>query len=135
MLPNGNIGVAYSQTLSATGGTTPYTWTIASGTLPKGLSLSSSGVISGIPTTAGGLTYVTFQVVDSTSAAAMKAISITILYSVWDVNMDGTVNVLDIILINQHLGETWSPGWIREDVNNDGVINVLDTILVGQHFN
>jgi len=135
MLPNGNIGVAYSQTLSATGGTTPYTWTIASGTLPKGLSLSSSGVSSGIPTTAGGLTYVTFQVVDSTSASATKAISITILYSVWDVNMDGTVNVLDIILINQHLGETWSPGWIREDVNNDGVINVLDTILVGQHFN
>jgi hypothetical protein len=48
--------------------------------------------------------------------------------------MDGTVNVLDLILVNQHLGETGTPGWIPEDVNADGVINVLDSILVSQHF-
>ena len=77
-LPNGTVGVAYSQTLAATGGTTPYTWTIASGTLPAGLTLSSGGVISGTPTTAGGPTSVTFQVTDSTSATATKSLSITI---------------------------------------------------------
>jgi hypothetical protein len=50
-LPNGIIGVAYSQTLAATG-TTPITWRIESGNLPAGLSLNSStGEISGIPTT------------------------------------------------------------------------------------
>ena len=52
----------------------------------------------------------------------------------WDVNCDGCVNVLDIILVGQHFGETGSPRWIREDVNGDGVISVLDIILIGQHF-
>jgi hypothetical protein len=50
-LPNGKKGTAYSQTVQATGGTLPYTWSITVGTLPNGLSLnSSSGVISGTPT-------------------------------------------------------------------------------------
>src|SRR6185369_11347013 len=52
-LPNGTIGVGYSVTLAASGGTTPYTWRVVSGSLPAGLSLSqSTGVISGTPTTA-----------------------------------------------------------------------------------
>jgi hypothetical protein len=77
-LPNGTVGAAYSQTLAATGGMTPYTWTIASGTLPAGLSISSNGVISGTPTTASGPTQVTFQVADSASATATKSLSIAI---------------------------------------------------------
>ena len=53
----------------------------------------------------------------------------------WDVNGDGCINVLDIIVVGQHFGET-SPvaHWIREDVNRDGRISVLDIILIGQHF-
>ncbi|MBQ7594204.1 MAG: putative Ig domain-containing protein [Synergistaceae bacterium] len=50
-LANGTVNTAYSETLSATG-TTPITWTL-SGDLPDGLTLSSAGVISGIPTTSG----------------------------------------------------------------------------------
>ena len=77
-LPNGNIGKAYSQALSATGGTTPYTWAIASGTLPAGLSLLS-GVISGTPTTANSTpTPITIKVTDSAGASITKALSITI---------------------------------------------------------
>jgi len=133
-LPNGTVGVAYSQTLTATGGSTPYTWTIASGTLPAGLSLSSSGVISGTPTTAGGPTSVTFRVTDSASATVSKSLSITVINAAWDVNTDGVVNVLDMISISQHWGETGTPGWIRQDVNGDGVINVLDQTVIGQHW-
>jgi uncharacterized repeat protein (TIGR02543 family) len=52
-LSNGVVGTAYSQTLEARG-QTPITWSILSGTLPAGLSLNSTtGVISGTPTTAG----------------------------------------------------------------------------------
>lgn len=48
------VGVAYSATLSASGGTAPYTFSLTSNTtLPPGLTLSSAGVISGTPTTAG----------------------------------------------------------------------------------
>jgi hypothetical protein len=133
-LPNGTVGVAYSQTLTATGGTLPYTWSIASGTLPAGLSFSASGVISGTPTTAGGPTAVTFRVTDSTSATTTVTLSITNAYVAWDVNMDGAINVLDMVLITQNFGQTGAAGWIRQDINSDGVINILDLINVGQHW-
>ena len=108
---------------------------MTSGALPAGLALNSiTGVISGTPTTAGGPTSVTFKVTDSVGGTATKALSITVAYAIWDVNMDGAVNVLDMILISQHMGETGTPGWIREDVNHDGVINVLDMVIVGQHW-
>jgi hypothetical protein len=133
-LPNGTVGVTYSQTLSPTGGSSPYIWSAVSGTLPVGLSLNSAGVISGIPTAAGGPTSVTFRVTDSTSATATKSLSITVAYAGWDVNADGSVNVLDLVLVAQHSGETGSAGWEREDVNADGTVNILDLILIGQHW-
>ena len=49
-LPAAVMGTAYSQTLQATGGVQPYTWSVPPGTLPAGLTLSSAGVISGTPT-------------------------------------------------------------------------------------
>lgn len=63
-LQQGQTAVAYNATLSATGGTAPYTWTLKSGTLPAGLSLSTGGTISGTPTTAGAAS-ITVQVSDS----------------------------------------------------------------------
>ncbi|MGH9030450.1 MAG: Ig domain-containing protein, partial [Acidimicrobiales bacterium] len=56
-LSPGTIGKPYHKTLEATGGTEPYTWSFQSGTLPPGLSLSASGVISGTPTTAGSYVF------------------------------------------------------------------------------
>jgi hypothetical protein len=52
----------------------------------------------------------------------------------WDVNLDLSVNVLDMILLGQHWEETGAAHWIRADVNRDGAINVLDMILIGQHW-
>ena len=51
-----------------------------------------------------------------------------------DVNNDGQVNVLDLVLIGQKWGQTGPPGWIKEDVNKDGAVNVLDMVIVGQHW-
>jgi phosphatidylinositol-3-phosphatase len=77
-LPNGQVQVAYSATLQATGGTTPYTWSVASGSLPAGLSLGSrSGAISGTPTTAGQASF-TVQVADSAANKASAGFSIDI---------------------------------------------------------
>ena len=50
-----------------------------------------------------------------------------------DVNRDGDVSILDMILIARHLGET-APANSAVDVNGDGVVNVLDLIVVSQHF-
>lgn len=54
-LPGGKAGDAYSQTLAATG-TAPITWSIESGSLPAGLTLSGD-TISGTPTAAGTFTF------------------------------------------------------------------------------
>ena len=83
LLPQGAVNVQYlvgSQgvTLSATGGTSPYTWSIASGSLPPGLSLNAQlGVISGTPTTLGNYPF-TVQVTDAANLSSTKALSIYI---------------------------------------------------------
>jgi hypothetical protein len=78
-LPSGPLGASYSQTLAATGGTAPYSWSIVpgSGALPAGLSLSSGGLISGTPSIAGTFNF-TVQLNDSESRSAQKALAITI---------------------------------------------------------
>jgi hypothetical protein len=76
-LSNGTVGTAYSGSLSATGGTAPYTWSLESGTLPDGLSLSSAGVISGTPTRASSFTF-SARVTDATNTSVSKSFSIGI---------------------------------------------------------
>jgi hypothetical protein len=63
-LPEGTVGVAYSQQIAASGGTGPYVFSVASGTLPAGLTLTSGGLLSGTPSTAGS-SVVTIRAVDS----------------------------------------------------------------------
>ncbi|HUA87144.1 MAG TPA: putative Ig domain-containing protein [Bryobacteraceae bacterium] len=65
-LPSGAVGTAYSQMLTAAGGTSPYTFTQLSGTMPAGLSINSAGVISGTPANAGTFLF-TVGVTDSSS--------------------------------------------------------------------
>uniref|UniRef100_Q01TD0 Ig family protein n=1 Tax=Solibacter usitatus (strain Ellin6076) TaxID=234267 RepID=Q01TD0_SOLUE len=77
-LPDGAVGVPYSQTLSAGGGTTPYSWQITSGTLPAGLTMSTGGVISGTPTTAVTNNRTIIQVTDSASPTASVSASFSI---------------------------------------------------------
>ncbi len=77
-LPSGTTGVVYSQTLAATGGVAPFTWSISSGTLPAGLALNTtSGAISGTPTAAGTST-ITLQVKDTNLTTATKSLTIVI---------------------------------------------------------
>lgn len=66
--PTVTKNAAYSFQLTATGGTAPHTFTIAAGALPAGLTLSSSGLISGTPTTVE-TAHFTLQIVDSSSSA------------------------------------------------------------------
>lgn len=63
-IPSVTAGVAYTETLAASGGKSPYHWKLTSGTLPQGLSLASTGVLSG-STAQTGTFNVTFQVTDS----------------------------------------------------------------------
>jgi hypothetical protein len=78
-LPSAKRNKAYSRTLVASGGVTPYTWSLAAGSLPPGLTLSAAGLISGKPTTLGSFGF-TVRVTDgqSPAASATRALSITV---------------------------------------------------------
>src|SRR3546814_13669416 len=56
-LRDGAVGTAYAQTLSASGGTAPYTFSVTAGSLPAGLSLASDGTLSGTPTASGASAF------------------------------------------------------------------------------
>ena len=108
-VPDGTAGAAYSQTLAATGGTAPYTWSLVSGTLPAGLSLTmATGVISGTPTTAQAESF-TVRATDSqgTPETADQALSITVSAAV-----SGNVTLQDGL--NGYAGT--ADTWLNSDV-------------------
>jgi len=76
-LPAGPVNVLYSQSLSATGGIPPYTWAVNAGSLPQGISMSASGILSGTPAGPGTFPF-GVQVTDVAGATATAAESIVI---------------------------------------------------------
>lgn len=78
VLPGGTVGVFYSQTISANGGTPPHTFSVTSGVLPDGLMLdNSTGVISGIPTLEGSFNF-TIRATDAADCFGEQPYAITI---------------------------------------------------------
>ncbi len=77
-LPGGQVGVAYSQFVSATNGQQPLSWSISMGALPAGLTIdSNTGEIGGLPTTAGTFPF-TVQVTDDLGDTATANLTIDI---------------------------------------------------------
>jgi hypothetical protein len=76
-LPQSTVGATYTQTLSASGGTPPFSWSVASGSLPPGLAVDSGGTINGTTSAAGSYTF-TVKVSDSAGANAAMNFSLTI---------------------------------------------------------
>jgi hypothetical protein len=94
-LPNGAVGVSYNATLTADGGTTPYTWNINKGTLPAGLSLDSgTGIISGVPTSSGDSTF-TAKVSDNSTPVKSDTQRYTITIGGSEALIITTVNLAD----------------------------------------
>ncbi|MGK5056656.1 IPT/TIG domain-containing protein [Janthinobacterium sp. LB2P49] len=67
VLPAITASTVYNQTISASGGVTPYSFAITSGTLPAGLTLAANGVLSGTPTAAGAYSF-TVTATDSSAS-------------------------------------------------------------------
>jgi type VI secretion system secreted protein VgrG len=80
-LPNGTVGLAYSQQLGGTGGTAPYAFGVSSGTLPAGLTLTPAGLLAGTPTTAGTSTF-TLRAIDSAACFGTRGYTVSITTAV-----------------------------------------------------
>ena len=78
-LPSGTVNAAYNDSLTASGGTTPYSWAISgcSGVCNSGLSLSQAGVFSGTPASSGASTY-TVGVTDANGQTASASMSLNV---------------------------------------------------------
>ncbi len=133
-LPNGETGISYSQTLTATG-ENPITWSIETGNLPDGLSLSTDGVISGIPTASGNFDF-TVKATNSVGNDT-KSLSITILTAP-EITTESLPNGMEEITYNQILSATGSSPiiWSIESgslpnglsLSTDGVISGTPTL-------
>jgi hypothetical protein len=77
-LPQGIVGASYTGTFTVTGGTSPYTWSVASGQLPPGLSVAATtGIISGTPTSAGNYSF-SIKVTDSGSSVQSATTTVSL---------------------------------------------------------
>jgi alpha-galactosidase len=83
-IASGTVGSPYSQTLTASGGNAPYTWSLSAGTLPAGLSLGSAGLLSGTPTASGTFAF-TAQIADNDASTVTKDFGLIIFsqFSAW----------------------------------------------------
>jgi hypothetical protein len=120
-LPNGEADGSYSQTLTANGGNGTLTWSLASGTLPDGLSLAADGTLTGTPNTPGTATF-TVKVADNdvltgASDEATRTFTITInaealptIYTSWATGHGLTSEESDPIL----------------DLDSDGLANLAE---------
>ncbi len=76
-LPAGNVGTGYTAQVAAGGGFPPYTFALATGTLPPGLALAANGVITGTPTTAGS-SGISIRVTDSRNVSAARGFTLVV---------------------------------------------------------
>ncbi|WP_313393575.1 putative Ig domain-containing protein [Pseudomonas sp.] len=76
-IPGATVATAYSATLTASGGSSPYTYSLTTGTLPAGISLSTAGVLSGTPTAAGSFNF-TITATDNTGFTGTQAYNLSV---------------------------------------------------------
>jgi hypothetical protein len=97
-LPDGWVGKSYSQQLTASGGTAPYSWSDLNGNLVgTGLALSGSGLLAGTPSHSGQIDF-TAKVQDQASGTANKPYSFMI-YMNGDADGSGTIDISDAVYL------------------------------------
>ncbi len=100
-LTPGTVNSTFTATLAATGGSGTYTWSVSSGKLPTGLTLSSAGVITGTPTTAG-LSSFTVQAEDSEKTPQSGTQSLKLVIS------GGNLTITSLPLLDGQVGQLYT---------------------------
>ncbi|HXG67445.1 MAG TPA: putative Ig domain-containing protein, partial [Blastocatellia bacterium] len=134
-LPDGTVASPYAQTLAASGGTPPYSWSLVSGALPPGVGMDATGAISGTPTTTGTYNF-TVQVTDAAQTPAQKSFSITINSSSYAAqfvsqNVPSRVTTGQQFSFNIKFNNTGSAAWSEADGVRIGSQNPPDNTTWG----
>jgi hypothetical protein len=104
-LPQGQQGSVYSDDFSATGGTSPYSWSVSAGTVPPGTSMNVNGDFGGTPTATGTFNF-TVTVTDATDNTATGNFSVIVVSSS---GYDGPAQ-LPIATVSSAMADTPAPG-------------------------
>lgn len=87
-LPAGTVGNAYAATLTASGGTSPYKWSLTGGSLPAGLSLNAAtGTIAGTPTAPANGVSLTFEATDSSASTEQASATFSLTVNVGKISI------------------------------------------------
>jgi hypothetical protein len=130
-LPSGAVNAAYSATLAATGGTAPYRWSITSGGLPAGLTLSGSGSVTGTPTAPTPRTF-SVTVTDKAGVSATKRLTISPTPMVGDINRDGPVDCVDKNILLSQWNQAGSN--LSGDLDDSGKVDLTDLSMLLSHW-
>jgi len=132
-IPDGTVGMSFAATLAGAGGTPPYTWSISSGALPTGVTLVSSGMISGIPTAAGTYRFTT-QLTDSASPATTTsaALALTVGHTV---SLSWAASTTSNVVYNVYRGITPGGPYMKLTPSALGTVSFIDSsVSPGQTY-
>ncbi len=104
-LPQGQQGNAYTEVFAATGGATPYSWSISAGTPPSGIAMNANGDFAGLPAAAGTFQF-TVTVTDAANQSASGNFSATVIAGG---NFDGPAE-LPRVTVPSAMSNTPAPG-------------------------
>jgi hypothetical protein len=133
-VPEGTKGEEYSSQFESSGGTGSMTWTDLNGDLAgSGLGLSESGLLSGIPATAGEISF-TAVATDIAGASDQQALTIDVVagYICGDASADGVTNITDAVYLVSYIFAGGPPPdpLAAGDVNCDGIPNITDAVYL-----
>ncbi|MGH9838923.1 MAG: putative Ig domain-containing protein [Blastocatellia bacterium] len=148
-LPGGAQGAAYNQTITATGGTAPYSFAVTSGALPPGLTLSAGGVISGTPAASGTFNF-TALATDANNCTGARDYSLSVNASapVYEADVmprpdgNGQVTVSDWVQVGRFVagvdvpaegGEFQRADCAPRDSLGNGSVTVADWVQAGRY--
>jgi aminopeptidase N len=132
-MPDAFVDQPYRQQLLAAGGEAPYTWSTADVSLPIGLSISSSGLMSGTPTDPGSYS-VLLRVSDSDQPAnelsIMSPLTVRLIHG--DIDGQPQITLGDLLYLLRYLyKDGMAPvDLLRADPNCDGELNLIDIVVL-----
>jgi large repetitive protein len=125
-LPSGNVATPYNYAIPTSHTTGTVSFQLGQGLLPPGISMSSSGVLSGTPTAAGQFPF-NVLISDSNGDAFVGYFNLSVMFATCSVSNGSSATINDVqAVINQALGVVSA----TYDVNGDGAVNIIDVRIV-----